>query len=290
MSGRTTGKSKLKAIQAAQQAREMFHEGTPSPDAVQDYAEDEPSIIIEPGQNEPDADRADESYDVRERSAVHVLYRIVSEHRTGLLTMRGQGKYKEAYFESGHPQFVRSDVHGERLDQYFVSKGIVTADELSRAQKLVGQFNGNLADTLVGLGFLGPLEAFRCISEQVRDKVVDVCTWRTGRLTWHDGTANPWPELAMQLDTFEIIGAGVFNTEKEFIYEWAESVAHCVPARQAETLAEDEFHLPQLTKTFECLDGTRTVGELAFPFLLPQDQLNFLRSLYLLVECELARL
>ena len=39
---------------------------------------------------------------------------------------------------------------------------------------MLPQYAGKLGDTLVGMGLMKPLDVFRLLSQQVRDRVIDV--------------------------------------------------------------------------------------------------------------------
>jgi hypothetical protein len=124
----------------------------------------------------------------------------------------------------------------------------------------------------------------------VRDKLIDVCAWQSGEWSWYEGEKNPWPGLALSLDTREIIGGGAKALPEEMLYKWAQTVSDRVP-KQAAPIPRDAFRIgAECNYVYELIDGKQTVSELAFPFLLPQDQLHFLRMLYLFTATKLVTL
>ena len=142
-------------------------------------------------------------------SPIRLLYRQAIDRADGLLLAEGRaGTLKEAYLSSGHPEFVASNVKSEQLGEYLIAKRVISPEELSRAVAVLGHFGGRLSDTLVGLGLLEPLEVFRLLGLQAGEKLIDVCTWRSGRYRWYADRKNPWPQRRLHLDTYELIGQG----------------------------------------------------------------------------------
>jgi len=67
---------------------------------------------------------------------------------------------------------------------------------------MLPHYNGKLGDTLVALGLLRPLDVFRLLSQQVRDRVIDVFGWTEGTFAFFRGTTNPTEGFPLGLDTF----------------------------------------------------------------------------------------
>jgi serine/threonine-protein kinase len=53
--------------------------------------------------------------------------------------------------------------------------------EVDMALALLPRYGGRLGDALVGLGVLRPMELFRAITAQVRDRFLEAFRWRRGR-------------------------------------------------------------------------------------------------------------
>ena len=90
------------------------------------------------------------------------------------------GVRKEIYLKDGAPVFVTSNVAGELLGEQLVTKGVIKREELDFALAVMPRFKGRLGDTLNALGLLDPVQLFRHIAEQARDKLLDVFTWVRG--------------------------------------------------------------------------------------------------------------
>jgi hypothetical protein len=147
-------------------------------------------------------------------------------------------------------------------------------------------FGGRLADTLVGLGLLRAIDAYRLLSQQVSAKLVEVCTWPKGRYRWYADRANPFQVKPLHLDGYRILGAGATALDVALVDEWA---ATRTEARLAPLVAVGElpdFGIGDAVARVHGLAQATTVGEVLARIRSADARSNFLRLLYLLVETE----
>jgi eukaryotic-like serine/threonine-protein kinase len=234
-----------------------------------------------------------ETGEIAQHPILRVVYQLARAKGTGMLALEGRaGVFKEAYFVEGQPQFVSSNVEGERLGNYLIQQGALTPQALQRAQSVVHHFGGRLADTLVGLDILDPLEAYRLLAKQVAAKLMDAFSWQKGRYTWTPRHPNPWKARSLHLDAYRVIGAGAALLGEPLIEDWLS--IHLKAFIVREPIQEGElaqFGLGDaLLKVYSLLDGRTRLGELAGRVRSPEARINLLRLTYLLVQTDLARL
>ena len=145
-------------------------------------------------------------------------------------------------------------------------------------------FGGRLGDTLVGLGLMKPLEVFRHLTEQVQDKLVDICSWSKGNFTWHEGVENPKQAFPLDLSAYQVLGVGAMKVPEAIIDAWTEEFAQRKPR------ATDSSHFP--IESFclgsagavilSSLDGTKTLKDI----VSEDDTQKLARLLYLFAETE----
>jgi len=63
--------------------------------------------------------------------------------------------------------------------------------------------------TLIALGLVSPMDIFRAIREQGRDRVADLFTWSQGSATFYRGQPEPHVEFPLDLDLAPLIIAGL---------------------------------------------------------------------------------
>jgi hypothetical protein len=157
---------------------------------------------------------------------------------------------------------------------------------------VVHHFGGRLADTLVGLDILEPLEAYRLLAKQVAAKLMETFSWQKGRYTWTARHPNPWKARSLHLDAFRVLGAGAAQLGEPLIDEWLATHAKAFIVREPVQDGElGQFGLGDaLLKVYALLDGRTRVAELAGKVRSPEARINLLRLTYLLVQTDLARL
>ena len=231
--------------------------------------------------------------EIAQHPILRVVYRLAKAKETGMLALEGRaGMLKEAYFVDGQPQFVSSNVESERLGNYLIRQGALTPQALQRAISVMHHFGGRLADTLVGLDILDPLEAYRLLAKQVAAKLMEAFSWQKGRYTWTPRHPNPWKARSLHLYAFRVIGAGAAQLAEPMIEDWLATHQKAFIVRepiQDGDLAQ--FGLGDaLLKVYSLLDGRTRLGELAGKVRSPEARINLLRLTYLLVQTDLSRL
>ena len=132
------------------------------------------------------------------------LMRVLAQRETGVLfaeraddsTAGGDGARKELYFVAGKLHHVASSNASELLGEYLVRRGKLEREELDLALAVLPRYGGRMGDTLISMGLVGPVDIFRAIREQGRDRVADLFLWRSGDghvLSRADGAARRVP-------------------------------------------------------------------------------------------------
>jgi len=296
LSGPLTRMSQAQAEVEAARARAEFISGAGVPAIMEG---EESSGIIQVGEDDVAAEDVDipsgprEVGEITQHPTLRVVYRLAKAKGTGMLALEGRaGVFKEAYFVDGQPQFVSSNIEGERLGNYLVQQGALTPQALARATSVVHHFGGRLADTLVGLDILDPLEAYRLLATQVAAKLMETFSWQKGRYTWTPRHPNPWKARSLHLDAFRVIGAGAAQLGEPLIEDWLSTNSKAFIVREPIQDGElAQFGLGDaLLKVYSLLDGQTRLGDLAAKVRSPEARINLLRLTYLLVQTDLSRL
>jgi serine/threonine protein kinase len=211
---------------------------------------------------------------------------------SGLLVFEANGVVKEIFLITGTPESVDSNLPSERFGEYLVAKGVLSASDLELALASLPQFGGKVGDTLVALGFFRPLELFRLLSRQVRERVMDLFTWTEGTFSFYRGVQSPSYSFPLGLDTFEILGAAVINLPRERLDQRFGPSLNLRPNRTSRDRFRPEAFCigPTPREVRRMLDGSRSLQDWLSKFTEEGEALTFLRSLYLLVETDLAQL
>jgi serine/threonine-protein kinase len=163
--------------------------------------------------------------DVSAGALVAVLLRVVASEATGVLFAEGptesrrsprgellsqpEAGRKELYFVGGKLHHVSSNNASELLGEYMARRGMITRDELEFALAVLPRYGGRMGDTLIALGLVASLDIFRAIRDQGRDRLVDLFTWPTGRLSYYGEQKPPHVEFPLELDLLPLVLAGM---------------------------------------------------------------------------------
>lgn len=110
------------------------------------------------------------------RAFVHAI----ATEATGTFVCRRGTEQKEVSLSEGRPTYVGSNLAAEMLGEFLVARGVVNRGELDMALAVLHRYDGRLGDTLVALGLVDSVHLFREIGVQVRERLLDVFTWRSG--------------------------------------------------------------------------------------------------------------
>jgi len=128
---------------------------------------------------------------------------------TGLWLCEQGGSRKEVYVDRGAPAFVGSNIAGEMLGEFLVARAVISRGQLDTALAVMPRFEGRLGDTLVGLGYVEPVELFQHIAAQVREKILDLFAWTSGEATFYRGVPPPPSRFPLGIDVWELLDAGL---------------------------------------------------------------------------------
>ena len=148
---------------------------------------------------------------------MRVIADLAVTAETGLVRFARGNLVKDVYLVRGAPESVNSNMSGDRFGEYLVTRGFLRLSDLERALAEMPRFSGKLGEALVGLGFMRPLDVFRLLSQQVRERVMELFTWTEGEFSFFRGLQNPVAAFPLGLNSFEILGAGVLALSYDFL-------------------------------------------------------------------------
>jgi serine/threonine-protein kinase len=155
------------------------------------------------------------------RTMLDTLMKMLVQKETGVLFVeRGdpassgappssRGGRKELYFLAGKLHHVATTNASELLGEYLVRRGKLAREELDLALAVLPRYSGRMGDTLISMGLVGPVDIFRAIREQGRDRVADLFLWRSGQVTFYRGHTAPHVEFPLDLELPSLMIAGL---------------------------------------------------------------------------------
>lgn len=219
---------------------------------------------------------------------IHGLY---ATRETGMLYLDDGARKKKVYFVDGRPDFVASTDRHEMLGQYLVDRNHCLSMEVDMGLALMPQHAGRLGDALVNLGVLRPVQLYRAVAAQVRERYLEAFGWRSGEWLYVRGAASheeTYPieqdaqvlmrDAALQLDPSELEAALSPMWEKVLTPSFQP------PAPLSAYQVPDSWHWV-ITQA----RGESTVGALFHRCCRQSglDEEDAMRALYLGVSCQL---
>ncbi len=278
--------------------RDDSTEGTPDVEIADESSSsymivDDADVLADPDDNEPVNLVEPERQDLAQVSVLRIIHEIAKQRRSGLTTFdNGQGVIKQVFFMEGQPQFIHSNVSSERFGEFLVAQGVLNNPALQRALSVIHRFDGKLADTLVALDLITPLDAYRLFAKQVAAKLTSAFCWTQGSAAFTPGFRNPWKARPLHLDSFRILGSGAGLLNREFIEAWeAHNQNRFIFSDQASQTDLNVFGLGDaLTRVHALLNGQSRLKDLLAKVRSPEARLNLARLMYLLEQTDYARL
>jgi DNA-binding response OmpR family regulator/tetratricopeptide (TPR) repeat protein len=146
-----------------------------------------------------------------ERGAAPLLLDLTISKVSGSVTlMRGEVR-KEVFFAHGTPIGSRSNVRGETLGHFLVTRGVLTEAQHRSALQRSRERNERLGRVLIELGFLDEAGLLKQLAAQMRARIVSTLRWKTGKWSWSAAAAPP-DLLQTPVDGARLVLAGLGKT------------------------------------------------------------------------------
>ena len=224
------------------------------------------------------------------------VFLLLARHReTGLLVADSGAVRKEVYFVDGHPIYASSNLGSELLGEYLVQRGVVSRMELDMALALLPRYEGHLGDTMVAMEMIDPLTLFNHITEQVRHKILDLFTWKTGSWSFFRGVVCEKRAFPLASSAPDLIHEGIARSlPAEELETWWKSVEdQRIAPVQSPDFSTDWFPLTEAERhTVLVVDRPLAASDalrraMARAGHLPREQ--FVRALHFLLTVGLAQ-
>ena len=219
---------------------------------------------------------------------VDLLCGIARDNRTCALVLQRGELCKRAWFHEGNPVFVASNVPEDRFGEFLVRRAVLTRDQLDHVLAVLDRYQGRMGQALVSLGLLGPVDAIRHLASQVTAKLVSACAWQDGTYELRDGEANPYPALALELDTHAIVGKALSSLPVDRLNAWSARVADSPPELELGEVRAFGFDASSLDRLADVAAGT-TLHAIHDRMSSPLERLHFTAIAYVLWRCGVLR-
>jgi Domain of unknown function (DUF4388) len=138
-----------------------------------------------------------------------LIYSILGQRETGVLTLTGEAVEKSVFVRSGRPVFATSNDRDDRLGQIFFKAGQVSLEGLLTALDRSLREKKRLGTTLVEMGLIQPHDLVEGVLSQVRSIVCGLFLWTRGRYRYVPGPLPSDEMITLRLSAGDIILEGI---------------------------------------------------------------------------------
>ena len=137
-----------------------------------------------------------------------LLGRLHLGEATGRLHVQHNSVEKSIYVRDGEPVLVDSSKKEELLGSFLLSRGIIDQEQLDQALARLHEWGGRLGDALVAIGAVPAHDIYELLSEQMREKLLDIFTWRDGYFGYYENQEPDTKGYPLGIDALKIIVEG----------------------------------------------------------------------------------
>ncbi len=229
------------------------------------------------------------SYDGDLKSApfARLLARLHRGKATGRICVQRHDIEKSIYLDHGEPILIDSNREEELLGYFLISRKIITQDQLEEGLARLNEWGGRLGDALVAIGAIPAHEVFRHLSEQMREKLLDVFTWDLGGYEYFENQQPETHGYPLGIDAYSTIVEGCMQRVSIERIRESSNAYRYLPVRIHENPVDlDRLKLP--TKALRVINLYES-GDALDRLLskMPHEESDFVqRVFYLLIQVE----
>jgi serine/threonine protein kinase len=156
-----------------------------------------------------------------------ILARLHLSSATGRLHVQSGSIEKSIFMRKGEPILINTNKKAERLGAFSLRRNRITEAQLEEALTRLDEWGGRLGDALVAIGAIEAHEIFELLSEQMREKLLDIFTWPSGRYGYYENQEPSTMGYPLGIDTFStIVQACREDIPLELIHRFYEGREH----------------------------------------------------------------
>ncbi len=200
-----------------------------------------------------------------EVSLPKLLYHFIAAKVTGRLLVSNQVVKKELFLVNGKLVAAVSNLKRDRLGQHLLRKGVISQEQLDEILDRASNRDERLGEYLIQNKIVEPHVLFVHLSEQLKEKVYEVFSWRVGNYAFYEGQEYEGSVLPMNQNPWELISEGVRQgyelAEFETLFE---QYMECVLLNlENKTLHINQLDLhPLELKVFKAASSQRTLRDI----------------------------
>jgi tetratricopeptide (TPR) repeat protein len=227
------------------------------------------------------------SGNLTEVSLPKLYFHFIAANSSGRLRLTNPPAIKDIFLINGKPVGSISNLPKERLGSCLVKNNKLTENQLQQALAKATQTGTLLGEYLVSQNLLSPYDLHLALLDQLRIRIFETFSWRTGQYAFYQGQNYPGSALHLERSAYELIGQGVRQG-----YALEELKTILTPVNDRVLLAVDNQKVrpdqlglsPQELKFFRSIDNQSSLKQIIQKYGSQENILTFLACTYLGIE------
>lgn len=194
-----------------------------------------------------------------------LLFYLLKFQRTGALRLDHEQMEKVIYFRSGAPVFISSNQSQESFGRFLAQKKIITQAQYNASLEQMLETKRQHGEVLLEMGAVTPHQVFRALQEHLRDRILSVFTWESGRYHFSAGDFDVDKDIVMDINPVRLIHHGItrfypLSRLEGFFNDYKNQG---VTKKKKPVISLEEIGLgPAVMKFVSLINNKRTIGQL----------------------------
>jgi curved DNA-binding protein CbpA len=188
---------------------------------------------------------------------------IKNDKKTGTVVLEKDGATKKIYFNNGDIIFASSSLNTDRLAEFLVRTGKITAEQRDTLTETVRTSGKQEGAVLIERGIVRPADLVDQVNQQVKQIILDLFSWRNGTYQFSEGPLPQADIIPLSMTTANMILEGIGALDWQVIRKALpppETVLR--PAAVPSRLFRIADLTPEQKNIYAMINGSRTIEEL----------------------------
>lgn len=210
-----------------------------------------------------------------------------AEKKTGTLVFTRDAVVKKVYLSAGDIIFAASNLSEDWLGECLARAGTITREQCEASAELVRKTGKKQGAILVELGFLTSKELVEGVKFQVKQIIISIFNWRSGRYVFEEGPLPAADIIPLQMSTGNLIIEGLHGLEWEVVRKALPPLKTIIgPAADPFLLFQGADLEEDAWAVFSLMDGKKSIEEICC--LSGIGDFNTLKAIYVLLALRMA--
>ncbi|HEY6010003.1 MAG TPA: DUF4388 domain-containing protein, partial [Nitrospirota bacterium] len=218
-----------------------------------------------------------------------LLQDLRTAQKTGTVVVTRDQEIKKIYLQQGDILFASSNRDEDRLGEFLLRTGKITKSQFDRASAIVAKTGKKMGAVLYELGALTAQGLVSEVKLQVKDILLKLFSWRSGRYQFDEGPLPAAEIIPLRISTGDLIVEGIRGMDWQLVRKALPPVTTVIRPASDPSLLFQQAHLDKDQQAvLTLIDGSRKIEELCS--LSGIGDFNALKAVHALLSLRMAEI